>query len=402
MKAIPKSLLACLLALSAPFAVLAAAPSAQAPATFGPHASGAVTAMPPADHASQPSKKKVRTPPNSVKLVDLNKASTQELMTLPGIGKPEAERIVANRPYQVKSDLVNKKVLPTGPYLAVRKRVVAPAGSPPETIHTESYGRAKVKFHWDTSKEVDDKASCWMRQAQLQTSGSMMLHRLDWEAVVEFHEMVHRHGKTPIEWLDSIGVLGPDLVIGHGIFLNDHPQIHYPHANDFERLRDSGASVAHCPTVFARRGMVMNSIGRYMNAGITVGIGTDTFPHNMLDEMRLAAYLARTQGESPRALTSTGAVPRVLTYFTRRARSPGARGGARPASWRARRSGARRCGQASRGRSLEETRLSNHKRIAAPPTRAMRDWQAARLPCSIDSAQSELRRSRELIHANYL
>ena len=91
------------------------------------------------------------------------------------------------------------------------------------------------------------------------------------QAVVEFHEMVHRHG----------------------IFLNDHPQIHYPHANDFERLRDSGASVAHCPTVFARRGMVMNSIGRYMNAGITVGIGTDTFPHNMLDEIRLVCYLAR-------------------------------------------------------------------------------------------------------------
>ena len=55
------------------------------------------------------------------------------------------------------------------------------------------------------------------------------------QAVVEFYEMVRRHGKTPIEWLESIGVLGPDLVIGHGIFLNDHPQIHYPHGNDFER-----------------------------------------------------------------------------------------------------------------------------------------------------------------------
>ena len=92
------------------------------------------------------------------------------------------------------------------------------------------------------------------------------------QAVVEFHEMVHRHGKTPIEWLESIGVLGPDLVIAHGIFLSDHPQIHYPHANDFERLRDSGAAVAHCPTVFARRGMALNTIGRYMDAGITVGI----------------------------------------------------------------------------------------------------------------------------------
>src|SRR5262249_62314637 len=81
--------------------------------------------------------------------------------------------------------------------------------------------------------------------------------------------------------------------IGHGIFLSDHPQIHYPHADDFALLAGSGGAVAPCPTVFARRGMALNTIGRYMNAGITVGIGTDTFPHNMVDEVRLACYVAR-------------------------------------------------------------------------------------------------------------
>ena len=40
--------------------------------------------------------------------------------------------------------------------------------------------------------------------------------------------------------------------------------------------------------MFARRGIALNTIGRYMNAGIPVGLGTDTFPHNMVDEMRLA------------------------------------------------------------------------------------------------------------------
>ncbi len=113
------------------------------------------------------------------------------------------------------------------------------------------------------------------------------------QAVVEFNEMVRRHGMTPIEWLDRIGLLTPDLIIGHGIFLNDHPQLHWPHGDDFALLRDSGAAVAHCPTVFTRRGIALNTIGRYMDAGIRVGIGTDTFPHNMLDELRLACYAAR-------------------------------------------------------------------------------------------------------------
>ncbi|MFI5003313.1 MAG: amidohydrolase family protein [Reyranellales bacterium] len=113
------------------------------------------------------------------------------------------------------------------------------------------------------------------------------------QAIVEFNEMVRRHGKTPIEWLEQIGVLGPDLIIGHGIFLSDHPQIHWPHGDDFARLKASGAAVAHCPTVFARRGIALNTMGRYMDAGIPLGLGTDTFPHNMIDEMRLACYAAR-------------------------------------------------------------------------------------------------------------
>lgn len=67
-------------------------------------------------------------------------------------------------------------------------RVVAPAGSPPETIHTDKYGRCKVKFHWDLADTEDDKASCWIRVEQLQTSGSMILPRVDWEVIVEFLE----------------------------------------------------------------------------------------------------------------------------------------------------------------------------------------------------------------------
>ncbi|KYF80115.1 hypothetical protein BE18_06310, partial [Sorangium cellulosum] len=66
--------------------------------------------------------------------------------------------------------------------------VVAPAGAQPEAIHTDEHGRCKVKFHWDRSDVTDDKASCWMRVAQLQTSGSMMLPRIGWEMIVEFLE----------------------------------------------------------------------------------------------------------------------------------------------------------------------------------------------------------------------
>jgi cytosine/adenosine deaminase-related metal-dependent hydrolase len=110
---------------------------------------------------------------------------------------------------------------------------------------------------------------------------------------VEFQEITRRHGMTPIEWLDHLGALRPGTIIGHCIFLNDHPWLHWPQARDFGRLAESGAAVAHCPGVFQRRGIALNSLGRYRRAGIPVGMGVDTFPHNMLEEMRSALYCSR-------------------------------------------------------------------------------------------------------------
>lgn len=119
------------------------------------------------------------------------------------------------------------------------------------------------------------------------------------QSVVEFHEITRRHGVTPLEWLDSLGVLKPGAIIGHGIFLNDYPHVFWPEAQDFKLLQNSGAAVAHCPTVFQRRGIAMNTVGRYIRGGIDVGIGTDTYPHNMLEEMKNALYLSRIMSKNP-------------------------------------------------------------------------------------------------------
>ncbi|APR79156.1 Putative vgr related protein [Minicystis rosea] len=90
-------------------------------------------------------------------------------------------------PLTVKYRLARVTPIPVieGPQTAT---VVVPAGSPGETIHTDEHGRCKVKFRWDRSPPTDDRASCWMRVAQLQTSGSMMLPRIGWEVIVEFLE----------------------------------------------------------------------------------------------------------------------------------------------------------------------------------------------------------------------
>jgi cytosine/adenosine deaminase-related metal-dependent hydrolase len=105
--------------------------------------------------------------------------------------------------------------------------------------------------------------------------------------------MFRRHGKTPIEWLHAIGALGDRTIIGHAIFLDHHPWIHWTTRNDLNLLRDAGATVAHCPTVFLRRGVALNTFGSYMRHGINMGIGTDTYPHNFLEELRSVLTVGR-------------------------------------------------------------------------------------------------------------
>ena len=54
-----------------------------------------------------------------------------------------------------------------------------------------------------------------------------------------------------------------------------------------------GATVAHCPTVFMRRGIAMNTFGAYARQGVNLDFGTDTYPHNFLEEMRSALAISR-------------------------------------------------------------------------------------------------------------
>jgi competence protein ComEA len=76
--------------------------------------------------------------------VDINSASRKELMTLPGIGAVEADKIIANRPYLTKTQLVTKGVLPTGPYLSLRYQVVAMQKLPPGAKKASTATAAKT------------------------------------------------------------------------------------------------------------------------------------------------------------------------------------------------------------------------------------------------------------------
>ena len=126
------------------------------------------------------------------------------------------------------------------------------------------------------------------------------------QTMAEHEELLRRTGETAPAMLERLGVLGPDLILGHCIFLDHHSWTRQRTRDDLDRLARSGTSVAHCPVTFARSGMTLESLGGYRRAGVNVGIGTDSYPFNMLEEMREALICSRVAGKSVFDLDTAG------------------------------------------------------------------------------------------------
>ena len=57
--------------------------------------------------------------------VDLNNGSKADLTRLPGISEGDAQKIIDGRPYQIRDELVRKKILSAEAYERIKGRVIA-------------------------------------------------------------------------------------------------------------------------------------------------------------------------------------------------------------------------------------------------------------------------------------
>ena len=105
------------------------------------------------------------------------------------------------------------------------------------------------------------------------------------------------HHATPTAWLDQIGVLGPNVVAAHCIWVTD---------DDIAVLRRRGVAVSHNPESNMKLASGVAPIPKYLAAGVTVGLGTDGAASNnaldMFGAMREAAFLHKLATGDPRVL----------------------------------------------------------------------------------------------------
>jgi 5-methylthioadenosine/S-adenosylhomocysteine deaminase len=132
---------------------------------------------------------------------------------------------------------------------------------------------------------------------------------------------VSRRARSPIALLAQTGILGTRPLLIHCVTIDDA---------DVRLIADAGAAVAHCPVANARLGHGIAPVIELAQAGVTIGIGSDSVASSnridMLEEARIAQLLQRARLRSAGALAGPDLL-RMLTLDGARALGIDARTG---------------------------------------------------------------------------
>lgn len=108
-----------------------------------------------------------------------------------------------------------------------------------------------------------------------------------------------QYGKTPVRFLADVGLLGPDLLAAHVIYVD---------REEMSMLKRTNAKVNHNPTSNTKGASGTSPVPEMLEKGINVSLGTDGAGSNnnldMLEEMKIAAILHKLRLRDPTALSA--------------------------------------------------------------------------------------------------
>ena len=120
----------------------------------------------------------------------------------------------------------------------------------------------------------------------------------------EVFDIIREHQMTSIELLRDVGLMSDKLNIGHGNFTCDNPLMNYSGSHDLEIMGSHHCSISHCPVNVARRGRFLDNWETYRKAGVNIALGTDTYPRDMILQMRNASYFGKVASRNLKAATA--------------------------------------------------------------------------------------------------
>ena len=120
----------------------------------------------------------------------------------------------------------------------------------------------------------------------------------------EWDDSQKQNGMSPVQYLDKIGVLGPDIVAAHCIFVDEA---------DRKILAQRQVGCVHNPSSNMMLASGVSPVPELRAAGVAVGLGTDgpagsNNDLDLMEEMDLAAKLAKINRMNPLALNAKAVV----------------------------------------------------------------------------------------------
>lgn len=107
------------------------------------------------------------------------------------------------------------------------------------------------------------------------------------ETKEEVDNSMKEHGLTPVEYLESIGVLDEKTVLIHCVWLTD---------NDISIIAKNNCKVVHCPLSNLKLGSGIAPVAKLLKAGVIVALGTDgAASSNRLDIWEAGKFAALLQ-----------------------------------------------------------------------------------------------------------
>ena len=170
------------------------------------------------------------------------------------------------------------------PYAGDAEAYIAKCLAPREEFANDTHLKLMLAPH--APYTVSDKTFGRILTIAQEADFPVMMHIH--ETADELAQGERDHGCRPIERLERLGFLGPNLIAVHCVHLNAH---------EIELFKLRGVHVAHCPASNLKLASGIAPIKALLDAGVNVGVGTDGAASNnrldMLAETRLAALLQK-------------------------------------------------------------------------------------------------------------
>lgn len=130
------------------------------------------------------------------------------------------------------------------------------------------------------------------RTADVARNAGIPIHIHVAETKKEVDDCMKEHGTTPVRYLDSIGLLGNDVVAAHCVWVDEE---------EWDILASRGVNVAHCPCSNMKLGSGRFPYELAIRSGCNITLGTDGASSNnnldMREEMKFAALFAKASGD---------------------------------------------------------------------------------------------------------